>query len=599
MAHVLVADDDEHILFQVTTILKQRGHTVETAEDGQAAIARATTRAPDLLITDVMMPKMDGWSLVRELRTKHLEMPVIFLTALASEDEKIRAFRLGADDYVIKPFRLDDLAKRVANALDGKRKKSPSLPPPSSGLRGDLAQVGLSTLLVLVEMERKTGVLVLRSSGKTCEAMIRDGKVMRAEMRGGGPVDAECIYQALRWKTGDFDFVAKAVDVPDRIKASTTHLLMEGARLMDEDSQPVKMPPAEAAVAKAPPPPALDDEALAEWDGDGEQRTPMVMAAKLAELVKRTARATLQPLNTAAQGSGVGPNALKEAEAKATDEGPRTSDLGPRPEPPAVLPRPEARGPRPRAPWWMAVLAVIVAGGGTALPMVWKPGGAGDAMPKLQMDVDRLAQAIDSTTNGAKMRAKELATTPLLRAGIETDAATIQDLAKNEALFVPVNGETIEIFQLHDGTPASILRTPASAAALQPASDEGVHVDTDGHAVTIIASALIQKQDTKPGGVMIVARPCDLAGIAQTLGEHVQGAQLVGLAKPVVLVPSKGAGNEVKLPLAKGSPLALSAVIAGPGGGGQNNDAITARYAAWGTGGALLLLFLVLAVRRR
>lgn len=245
------------------------------------------------------------------------------------------------------------------------------------------------------------------------------------------------------------------------------------------------------------------------------------------------------------------------------------------------------------------MLAVLVAGGGTALPMVWTQPVAGDAMPKLQMDADRLAAAIDSATSAAKTRAKELATTPLLRAGIETDAATIQDLAKNEALFMPVNGETIEIFQLRDGGPASILRTPASAAALQPATEEGVRVDTDGHAVTIVASALIQKQDTKPGGVLIVARPCDVAAIAQALGEHVEGAQLVGLAKPVVLVPSKGSGSEVKLSLGKGSPLALSAVIAGPGGGGPNPDAIAARYAAWGTGAALLLLFLVLATRRR
>ena len=86
--HVLVADDDAWILRMVATVLEKRGYSVETAVDGEDAIARALARPPDLLITDVMMPKVDGWSLVRQLRahTELAMLPVIFLTASRKEE---------------------------------------------------------------------------------------------------------------------------------------------------------------------------------------------------------------------------------------------------------------------------------------------------------------------------------------------------------------------------------------------------------------------------------------------------------------------------------------------------------------------------------
>src|ERR1044071_2540962 len=91
--HVLVADDDAWILRMVSTVLEKRGYSVETALDGEDALQRALARTPDLLITDVMMPRMDGWSLVRRLRSHEglALLPVIFLTALSSEDDRIRS----------------------------------------------------------------------------------------------------------------------------------------------------------------------------------------------------------------------------------------------------------------------------------------------------------------------------------------------------------------------------------------------------------------------------------------------------------------------------------------------------------------------------
>jgi DNA-binding response OmpR family regulator len=243
--HVLVADDDAWILRMVATVLEKRGYSVETAVDGEDALARALARTPDLLITDVMMPKIDGWSLVRQLRA-HPELsmlPVIFLTALSSEDDRIRGFRLGADDYVTKPFRFEELDLRVAKTL---RRTAQSMQETrdqlaGTGLRGDLSQVGLSSLLVLIEMERKTGLLQLRApeEGLTAQILVREGKVVHARIdEAEEPIDAECVYYLLTWGAGEFEFIACLVEGVDRVSVSTTHLLMEGARLMDEAREP-------------------------------------------------------------------------------------------------------------------------------------------------------------------------------------------------------------------------------------------------------------------------------------------------------------------------------------------------------------------------
>ncbi len=618
MPHVLVADDDEHIRFQVEQVLRQRGYSVETAGDGKDAFSRALAKPPDLLITDVMMPKLDGWSLVRELRTrlKLAELPVIFLTALSTEDDKIRAFRLGADDYVIKPFRLDDLAKRVASALSGRRRPAASEPPPTtSGLRGDLAQVGLSTLLVLIEMERKTGVLAVRSTtGDSAQIMIRDGKCLAAEMRGTGkPSDAACIYQLLRWKTGDFYFSAKPIDTPDRIQLTTTALLMEGARLADEESAPVRIPPPGAVSGAAPAQAAPDDDdAIAEWESD--QRTPLVVAAKLAELVRKTARATLPPLNVPR--AEPEPSVVVDAAPTPPPEPPpATPEPKPAPEPPRAAepkPAPEVKPaatsrtgteliPRGPTTWWLAA-AIVVAGAGTAIPLVISPAAVPadrDALPRLQADVDKLGAAIDTATGAARLRARDLATTPLLRAGIETDAATIQDLAKTEQLFVPVNGEVIEVFQLRDGTPVSMLRLPPGAPAIQPALQESTRLASDGRALTVIASAPIAKQGAGVGGVLAVATPCELGPTAHDVAAHATRASLVGVGRPIVLVPGSGdAGTPVSIPVAKGSPLALEAVIAGPTASGDAK-LVYARFGLWGLAGVLALIYMTLFVRAR
>jgi len=125
---VLIVDDDPWILKMVTTVLGKRG-TRSTPPSTAGGLLKACEVKPDLIVTDIMMPKMDGWTLVRSLRQRSdlALTPVIFLSALGSDEDRIQGFRLGADDYLPKPFRFEELDLRVSNALRKRKAMTDSL----------------------------------------------------------------------------------------------------------------------------------------------------------------------------------------------------------------------------------------------------------------------------------------------------------------------------------------------------------------------------------------------------------------------------------------------------------------------------------------
>jgi DNA-binding response OmpR family regulator len=116
---VLVADDDPDILALVTFRLERGGYDVVAAQDGEAALALALDRIPDLAVLDVMMPKLDGYDVTTRLRQNERtrRMPVILLTARVQEADIARGFEVGADDYVKKPFSPQELKARVQAVL--------------------------------------------------------------------------------------------------------------------------------------------------------------------------------------------------------------------------------------------------------------------------------------------------------------------------------------------------------------------------------------------------------------------------------------------------------------------------------------------------
>ena len=116
MQNVLIAEDETKLREIVVKYLKKEGYNVFEAEDGEKALEVFKENPLDLVILDVMMPNVDGWSCCREIR-KTSDVPIIMLTARSEENDRVFGFELGADDYVTKPFSNRELMMRVRSLI--------------------------------------------------------------------------------------------------------------------------------------------------------------------------------------------------------------------------------------------------------------------------------------------------------------------------------------------------------------------------------------------------------------------------------------------------------------------------------------------------
>ncbi len=128
---VLVVDDEENVAHLVASALRFDGFEALTADSGLRALAAVAQHSPDLVVLDVMLGDLDGVEVLRRLRTGGSDVPVVFLTARDARDDRVDGLRAGADDYVVKPFSVEELLARVHAVL---RRTAP-VEPPSSLLR--------------------------------------------------------------------------------------------------------------------------------------------------------------------------------------------------------------------------------------------------------------------------------------------------------------------------------------------------------------------------------------------------------------------------------------------------------------------------------
>ena len=115
--HLLIVDDEANLRSMLSAALRHHGFDVTVAENGREALEAVTRDRPDLLILDVMLPELDGFEVCRRLRNDGDTTPVLFLTARDGTDDKVRGLTLGGDDYLQKPFSLDELVARAQAVL--------------------------------------------------------------------------------------------------------------------------------------------------------------------------------------------------------------------------------------------------------------------------------------------------------------------------------------------------------------------------------------------------------------------------------------------------------------------------------------------------
>ncbi len=129
MKRILLIEDEPGLVLTLSDRLSGEGYAVERAADGESGLERAAREAFDLVLLDLMLPRMSGFDVCRELRKRGIETPVIMLTARGQIVDKVVGLKLGADDYVTKPFEMAELLARV----EAKLRRVPSAPHPAEG----------------------------------------------------------------------------------------------------------------------------------------------------------------------------------------------------------------------------------------------------------------------------------------------------------------------------------------------------------------------------------------------------------------------------------------------------------------------------------
>jgi len=135
---ILVIEDDPSILRGLQLNLGMEGYAVRSAMDGETGLALARTEKPDLVVVDVMLPRLGGLEVVREIRAEDPELPVLILSAKGQETDKVAGLQLGADDYMVKPFSLKELLARIDALLRRRRSRGETGPSRAVRKTGDV-----------------------------------------------------------------------------------------------------------------------------------------------------------------------------------------------------------------------------------------------------------------------------------------------------------------------------------------------------------------------------------------------------------------------------------------------------------------------------
>jgi DNA-binding response OmpR family regulator len=125
MARILIAEDNAEIRALVSSILVEEGHKVSVAQNGQQGLDMLMEDPPDILVLDIMMPQMDGYTVLKELKSSGVkdQMKILILTAKTSESDWVRGYKLGADSYLTKPFDTDELINAIEDLLSSTKEQ--------------------------------------------------------------------------------------------------------------------------------------------------------------------------------------------------------------------------------------------------------------------------------------------------------------------------------------------------------------------------------------------------------------------------------------------------------------------------------------------
>jgi CheY-like chemotaxis protein len=232
---LLIVDDSRLIVQMVRDFFAGEGYAVDVAADGAVALARIDANPPDVIVADILMPQVDGWELYEEVRKRPAtaETPFIFLTTETELPERLRGFRIGADDYVTKPFEVEELHARVERSLYRRQSRGTETVDADVYLSGSVEHLAMPDLLQILAMNGKTGIMKLRRGERTGAIRFVDGEIYHAA--AGRVRGVKALYRMLAWDDAEFRFEGAARDTVERsVEGATSNVLMDGLVALDE-----------------------------------------------------------------------------------------------------------------------------------------------------------------------------------------------------------------------------------------------------------------------------------------------------------------------------------------------------------------------------
>jgi CheY-like chemotaxis protein len=231
---VLIVDDNALILDLLMKGLLQHCDA-HAAADGGDALLKIIDEQPDLVVCDYRMPGIDGRQLYEKVRARQQtkNIPFIFLASRGDIEEKLRPLVDNVEEFIAKPFFLNDLiqrAKKVIDRLQLEKLQKRAVRP--GVIQGRLEEMSILDLMQSLEMGQKSCQLTIRRGGETCDLFFAAGQC--ADARFGAIEGEDAVYQAVRWADGAFEIDFNGAPARTTIQRSTTGLLMEALRLIDE-----------------------------------------------------------------------------------------------------------------------------------------------------------------------------------------------------------------------------------------------------------------------------------------------------------------------------------------------------------------------------
>jgi DNA-binding response OmpR family regulator len=225
-ASVLIVEDEAKLARAIALYLSPRGYEVRTAAHGAEALEQVSAARPDVIVADIMMPVMDGYTLCRRLRSdpRSCTIPFLFLTAKDEDIDRIRGLKIGADDYLAKPCDLEEINARI-QALLARVEAARRLPIDGVRMTGQLADTELMDLIQAVEMYQQTGALLLKHESESGVLYLKDGRIVGAEL--GTDEGQEPLVSLLTWKIGTYLFVPGLDQKDVRLTAGIANILMD------------------------------------------------------------------------------------------------------------------------------------------------------------------------------------------------------------------------------------------------------------------------------------------------------------------------------------------------------------------------------------